>query len=311
MSLFYLLAIAAMFSGGLQNCALIPFQRGWDALSWNFWRGLSIILSGFFALVVLHLTFRPFHFSNEWTGVHGALPLLLLSAGLVTFSNLLINAGIKYLPAGVVHALAASFWTVVSIPAGIFIAGDRIGLPESIAVVVLCLSAVALGFSSRQGNGSTALKNKDPVRGFLLMAAYGFIFGVGYTILGRCARSVDPLLIGYLWESLIALFGGALCILRLQFFPSERTHDSLRRAPENISQFLRIMLACSPTLLATGLSALAFSLGPVSVVGAISCGQLAIVALYGQFCLRERLRFAQWLWVVLIIAELVILRSVI
>lgn len=54
---------------------------------------------------------------------------------------------------------------------------------------------------------------------------------------------------------------------------------------------------------------MAFRLGPVSVVGAIGCGQLAIVALYSQVFLNEKLKFVQWLWIVLIIVELVALRT--
>src|SRR3990167_5399904 len=129
-----------------------------------------------------------------------------------------------------------------------------------------------------------------------LLAVSAFMGGCSIAI--SCAA--PPLLSGYFWETSIAV---ACIILLLGRWVL--TGQPLQNI--SVKTFLMIALCASPTLIGTGLFALATRIGPVAIVGAVGSASLVFTALLAWLLYKEPLRGKQWLSIAAVMGGIALL----
>jgi multidrug transporter EmrE-like cation transporter len=116
----------------------------------------------------------------------------------------------------------------------------------------------------------------------------------------RLSKTLNPILVGYLWEFCVGIFGFVIYFVL----------GYLRRvkAETKFNEFYKVGLAASPTILGTSCYAFATTLGPIGILAAILATLGAVTALFGRLILKEKLSFAQWVVIVVLVATLAALR---
>ncbi|MSR86829.1 DMT family transporter [Candidatus Peribacteria bacterium] len=289
--MFYFLAIGAMLAYALQQTLLVHHARKVDGLSLAFYRNVSF---GITLLPLLIGTTR-----SDIAVILSFWPLLLASgiAGGVYLG--MIFASYKFLPAGIGTSVSIAVSTICI---GMF---GWVFLQESISPAGLALMAVILVGVLVMGVQHKHFSHLDGR--FLLgivIAAVGTVpvAFVKYA-LTVISREANPLASGYFWELSIGI-GCLLLLLARSTFTSHHIQKISMR------DFLVIGACSAPTLIGTGLFALAVSKGPIAIVGAIGSGSLVVTSLLAWLWYREKLSMGQWAAMALIIAGVIGLKFV-
>jgi len=226
---------------------------------------------------------------------------------------------LEFLATGILGAIATgfSFWSMRLIPLGVgnvfrrsgsiilaFIIGywwfgESSSLIELALVVFILLGAIGLSFQKKD----FAHLDNNAARGIALSLLAALIGTLMFGFITKISRGMNPFIAGYIWESLIAVFATILVFGR-QWLGGKTV------ARMSWSQFKKLALVCSPTLLGTGAALLALTKGDLGILTAIGAGGIFVTILLSHWLYHEKLSRTQLLWIVLIVAGIVGLKLV-
>lgn len=287
--MFYALAIGSMLGYAIQSTLLVRYARKIDGLSMSFYRNISFLV-----------TLLPLLFFSTPQGVMASLhewPLWIVSclAGVVSLA--IGFAAFHYIAVGISSSIGKAAEVIFLIGLSWIVVHETISTAALLLIAIIIATAVWLGF---QKNPMDHLTNKT-LKGIglvILSVAFKCVSSFIFLII---SRRTDPLASSYIWESGIAVATVGVLLLRSIFFKVHLQKISLRN-------FGAIALCASPTLIGTGLLALATRLGPIGVASAISCASLIVTSLLAWRWYRERLRAKQWIGILVIAVGVALLK---
>lgn len=290
--LFFLAAFGAAFGYALQFSLMASFYRKMDTLMAIAYRGLSLGLS----LLPL-LLWVP----QEQFGRIGALwfllpPLFLLTAaGDWTIANT-----VRYLPIGIATALANGLIAIVAGLIGYFFFHEVLQVQQMVVMGLIIAAVFLLGFLRSSGT----LPREYNVRlGLLNAGLTGLFLAGGYGLVGGLSRTLHPFLVGYIWELGTGIT--ALCFVWLRARAFKVGWSSL-----SAKEFIKLLVASSPTLIGTGLYAFSMTMGPLGLATAIISTQMVFTTLLSRLLYHEKLSLAQWILLLFICGLVIALRQV-
>jgi len=273
--MFYILTIVSVFAYALQGALLASLVRKKDPLVIATWRNTSLMI-----------TMLPFLWIAGMDSTMAVVPWIpnLIVAGFfgAVFLWLQFEAFI-YLPVGIVTSLRQSVRVILSILMGALFWGEILGWAEVGLILVILSGCTLLGRAKNQ----MPHLNEKSVTGLLLCILSGGFHVSTYFFMGRAAKNIHPLVAGYFWEFLIGCCCWILLICRKWYFG--KSIISINR-----KEFFLILLISSPTLVGTGLSVYAITLGSFAEFSAIGSVGLIFSSFFGMILYQERLKIIQW-----------------
>jgi drug/metabolite transporter (DMT)-like permease len=147
-----------------------------------------------------------------------------------------------------------------------------------------CALVVVSGGLAAMGDHSTEKLTANVPKGALLTLTTSALLSVAAFSFARLARATDPMLVGWVWEFGIGVVLVVPLLLRRRG----------RLAPGVASRFLRTALCSLPTVVGTGATAVALTLGPLGVWSALAGTQALLSAALGAAWHREKLGPRRW-----------------
>jgi len=288
--MFYLFAFCAVLAYALNSTLMAPFARQLGGLRATTLRGLSLGVT-----MLPLLAFVPRESLAHVTPAHGATLAALCAITLL--ANSLVFQSQKYLPVGISLALMMGVTTLFSTAYGLIAFKDAYSPVQWGLGALMLVEASLLGaFSRREGP-----RTHHPLLGVFLAATGGLAMGAAYSLTASLSKSGSPFLVAYAWEFGTGLAGAAVLLgMRLRRMPVQQTVSV---------PFYKVLLASSPTALATACYALATTTGPLGLASAILSTMGAFAALFSFLLYRERLTRAQGAMVLAMVATLVALKG--
>jgi drug/metabolite transporter (DMT)-like permease len=139
------------------------------------------------------------------------------------------------------------------------------------------------------GNHSNDELTANVPKGALLTLGSSALMAAAALSFARLARATDPLLLAWVWE----LGAGAVLLMPLLWRQRGRWEPGVWR------RFVRTALCSLPTVVGTGASAVALTLGPLGVWAALAGTQAIFTAGLGAAWHRERIGPLRWFYFVL------------
>jgi drug/metabolite transporter (DMT)-like permease len=178
--------------------------------------------------------------------------------------------------------------------AGVAIGGIGLGtwfFDEHFSVVELgwCSLIVVSGVLAAMGDHSTEKLAANVPKGAVLTLTTSALLSVAAFSFARLARATDPMLVGWVWE-----FGiGVVLVVPLLFRRRDRLQPGVAR------RFLLTGLYSLPTVVGTGATAVALTIGPLGIWSALAGTQALLSAALGAAWHREKIGVRRWSYFVL------------
>jgi drug/metabolite transporter (DMT)-like permease len=178
--------------------------------------------------------------------------------------------------------------------AGVAIGGIGLGtwfLEEHFSIVELgwCSLIVVSGVLAAMGDHSTDNLTANVPKGAVLTLTTSALLSVAAFSFARLARATDPMLVGWVWE-----FGiGVVVMVPLLLRRRARFEAGVLR------RFFVTGLYSLPTVVGTGATALALTLGPLGIWSALAGAQALLSAALGAAWHREKIGARRWSYFVL------------
>ncbi|NLP11958.1 DMT family transporter [bacterium] len=284
--MFFLIAFIAAFGYALQLTLMADFYRRMDTLSAVAYRGLSLGLT-----MAPLLVWAPL---EQYARLCSAWPVLLLLFILTACGDWAIADVVRFLPVCVGTAMANSLIAIVTAVGGFVFFKEALQTGQVVMMTLIILAVLLLGLTRSTG---TLPPEYNLRRGVISAGLTGLLLGGGFSAMGALSRSFHPFLVGYIWE-----LGTGLMAVILLSFRSRMNRPGLARLQPK--EFARLALACSPTLIGTGLYALSMSMGPMGLATAIIATQMVFTTLLAWMLYHEKLTWLQWA-ILLVICGLV------
>lgn len=283
--MFFALSILSMLSYTINNALLVDFARKMDSLSITVYRNLSLAITMTPVLLFVEPGSLGKMGQNWW------LILVAALAGAVSLGFRL--AAYNYIPVGIASALDKFRVIFIAILAYVFL-GETLNSSELINVLIIIIGTVFLGLQ----NNKMPHLNEKSLKGYFYLGMNVISIGTGFFCFSLVSRNVDPLLAGYLWESLIGIFAFILVVGR-----QITTGKKFQIIPKK--DILKIALIVSPTVIGTAAFALAVKLGDIAVASAIGATGTVLMTIYSHYYHHEKLDFKQWLGILIVIGGVI------
>jgi drug/metabolite transporter (DMT)-like permease len=219
--------------------------------------------------------------AGAWRLLAGRWSDVLILIVVTAAANLMMLGASRYMPFGVRAAFVVSGIAAVSGLLGWAVLGERLTLPEMGLSVVIVGSAVL----SALGDHTTPEFKPDMRRGAIFAIAAAVLIACMGLMVARISRATHPLLTAWVWE-----FGGGLVLLGPLVWRYARAGW-----PADLGARLRaIALASSPTVIGSGFSALALTMGSLGVWAAVAGTQVLFTAVLGVAWHKERIGPGRW-----------------
>lgn len=273
MALFVAMCLLSRFAYSLNDVLVGRLARRYGRMEVAAWRGVS-----------LGLTMSPLLFwvpGAAWGSLGDRWLELLLLVAITGAANLLQLEAARNLPFG----LRAAFM-IAGIAAGSLILG-WVFLGERLSAFQISLALLMVGSSIAAALGSHASHEFKPNirRGAWFAGGAAILMAFVGLLVTRLARASSPLLVAWAWE-----FGaGAILVLPVLF----RWRDSF--ATGFPGRFQQIAVASLPTVVGSGASVLALTLGAFGVWGAVAGTQVLFTAMLGVFLHKEKMGPVRWI----------------
>lgn len=236
----------------------------------------------------LGVTMAPLLFfvgPGAWEGLAARPGELLFLVAITAVGNVLHLEAARHLPFGLRAAVLVAGVALGGIALGAWFFGERFSVVE----LGWCALVVTSGVLASLGDHSTERLAANVPKGAVLTLATSALLSVAAFTFARLARATDPLLVGWVWELGI----GVLLLVPLL---SRRRG---RLAPGAPGRFLKTGLWSLPTVVGTGASAVALTLGPLGVWSALAGTQALVSAALGARWHREKIGPRRWAYFVL------------
>lgn len=272
MAVFIALCLVSRFAYSLNDVFVGRLARRYGRMEVAAWRGVSLGIT--MAPLLLWVS------GASWIALGARWRELLLLVTLTGAANILQLQAARNLPFG----LRAAFM-IAGIAVGSLIFG-RIFLGEllSPAQITLALLMVASSVAAALGTHASHEIKPDIKKGAVFAGAAAVLMAVVGLLVARLARVSDPLLVAWAWE-----FGaGAILVVPMLF----RWRESFSAG--FAGRFGRIAIASLPTVVGSGGSVLALTLGAFGVWGAIAGTQVLFTAALGVILHKETMGALRW-----------------
>jgi drug/metabolite transporter (DMT)-like permease len=212
----------------------------------------------------------------------GELAFLILVTAL---ANVLHLQAARHLPFGLRAAVLVT---------GVALGGVALGtwfLEERFSGVELgwCAVVVTSGIFASLGDHSTEKLVANVPKGAALTLATSLLLSVAALAFARLARTTNPLLVGWAWE-----FGIGVVLIGPLLFRQRG-----RLQPGAAQRFAKTGLCSLPTVIGTGATSIALTLGPLGIWAALAGTQALLSAGLGAIWHREKIGPRRWTYFVL------------
>lgn len=291
--MFLIYSLLAVLAYSLHNVFMAPLYREFkDKLSAVFYRGICISLSASPILFfVSEKDFQniPSHFST-----------LTLASILAVVGTWAAIYSVNFLAVGIANTLLIALSNLFVVLVSVFLLGETLSLNQYFLIPLIISSVLVFGLV--RAKGALPVSYNAP-KGVLCCATFGIFTGTAYVLMGLVSRESNPLLVGYLWESLIGLVAGiAACarlgLARIQKLPSTFETVSFYRLK-------KVFICSAPAGIGTALYALAMTEGSIAIAAAILNLSMVSTTLLAVVLYSEKLTRTQW-GLLLLISVLVI-----
>jgi len=248
----------------------VPLAKGFGSVQLNLLIRAGSLSAAIVAMVVVHGASIP----HDQAALAGLGIGVLTGVGSIIYCLALID-----MPISLVVTLA-NLYLVITTVLGVVVLHESFTVMKvaGLACIICGVVFLATPPSSRYGvhSAMSIAKRPPPLRGFLVMAAYIVIVGVGAFLEKPALRGVDPTqLNGLMALSMTAVAAGALVIERPQVQISERSLGPLA---------VGAVIGLASVFYFLGLRGL-----PVSVAAGSSNASVVITVLLSTVLLRQRL----------------------
>lgn len=274
---FFALCLLCRIAYSFNDVLIGRLARQHDGMEISAWRGLSL---GITMAPLLFWVSRP-----AWGALAARFGEFLLLVAVTAGANLLQLRAARYLPFGLRAALFVAGVALGGIGLGAWFFHERIRLIELgwSALIVIAAALAAVGDHSSEG-----LKADVP-KGALIILTCSALLSVAALLFARLSRATDALLLAWAWE-----FGAGVVLLVPLLLRKRRGFEPGVRA-----RMLRTGLFSLPTVIGSGASALALTLGPLGLWSALAGAQALVSAGLGAVWHHERIGPRRWLLFVL------------
>jgi drug/metabolite transporter (DMT)-like permease len=274
---FVALCLLSRVAYSFNDVLVGELARRHDRMEIATWRGLSLGVS--MAPLLLWVPGSAWGALAEHPGE--LLWLVAITAG----ANLLQLQAARYLPFGLRAALFVAGVALGGIGLGAWSLGERFTALELGFCALVIASAVLASVGNHSNDGLSA----NVPKGAWLTLASSALMATAALSFARLARATDPLLLGWAWE----LGAGAVLLVPLLVRQRGRWESGVW------PRFVRTALCSLPTVVGTGASAVALTLGPLGVWAALAGTQAIFTAGLGAARHRERIGPLRWFYYVL------------
>ncbi len=216
-----------------------------------------------------------------WGALAARWPSYLLMIAATAACNVLQNQAARFLPFGLRSALMISTVSVASVGLGAALFGERLSPTQ----VLLCLVLIGAAVLAGLGDHATHEIRPNVPKGAALAVGAGLFLSVAAVLTKRLAMATHPLLTAWAWE-----FGaGAILVAPLLW---QWRHGV---PPGLLARFRATAVASAPTIVGSGASIAALSLGALGLWGAVAGTQVLFTAILGVLWHREAMGPRRWL----------------
>jgi drug/metabolite transporter (DMT)-like permease len=291
--LFFLTAFIAAFGYALQMTLLASFYRKMDTLAAVAYRGLSLGLTMLPLLVWVPI--------QDYSRLSGVLPILVLIWLLTALGNWTIANAVCHLPVGVATALCNSCIAIMAALVGFFLFHEILQFKQIVMIVLILLLVFALSWVRSPASSNTSYNIAGGLRNAFLS---GLFLGGSFSLVGGLSRQLHPFLVGYVWEL------GTGVMAWLWMWTRRQMAEQRNSWTISSSEFGKVMLAGSPTLIGTGLYALSMTMGPVAIATAVISTQMVFTTLLARVIYKEQLTLTQWILLLAVCFGVMMLKMV-
>ena len=273
MPLFVGLCLFARFAYSLNDVFIGRLSRRFGRLEVATVRGLA-----------LGITMAPLLFwvpATAWRELGARWPLLALLFALTAASNLLQNHAARLLPFGLRAAFLVAGIATTALVLGWTVVGEALAWPQVGLAVLLVGSAVV----AAPGRHAAHEIKPDLVRGATVAVAAALLMGVIALLVRRLSLDTHPFLTAWAWE-----FGSGAVLLPLLCWRIRR-----QPRPGHLARSWQILVGSLPTVVGSGASMYALTLGHLGLWGALGGTQVLFTALLGAWWHRETVDLRRWL----------------
>lgn len=267
---FFVLLAVSVSCYSLQAVLMAYFYRSFDPLGISGCRGLSLGISGLPLLLLVP--------SEAYSQVLPNLHLIVCAAFAGAIAMWLTATAVRYIHVGVNSAILGPVRVILLALFGYFYLGDSLSGGDLLCIVMIL---IALGAIWLPGISQHIAISNAPQFGIVLSMLCGVFMAITFMFFTMMSRRIDPLLSGYIWELSIGV--AAFVLLPLSTFV--RTEPIVL---PGIAEFLKLLVAASPTVIATAAFASAVKIGPLPLAGALLAGSIFLTLLLGAIVHGER-----------------------
>lgn len=273
MLLFLALCLVSRFAYSVNDILVGRLARVHSRVEVAAWRGITLGVT-----MAPWLVFAP---AEGWhalaTRGWDVLILLVVTA---TANLMMLNAS-RYMPFGVRAAFIVSGIAAFSGLLGWAVLGERMSGAEIALSLVVVISAVV----SAPGEHATHEFKPDMRRGAIYASAAAVLIACMGLMVAKISRASHPLITAWVWE-----FGGGLILLGPLVW-----RYATRGVPAQLGARVRaIAVASSPTVIGSGFSALALTMGSLGVWAAVAGTQVLFSAVLGSWWHGELIGIRRW-----------------
>jgi drug/metabolite transporter (DMT)-like permease len=272
MAVFIALCLLSRFAYSLNDVFVGQLARRYGRMEVAAWRGVS-----------LGITMSPLLLwvpRSGWSALGARWPELLLLVTVTGIANVLQLQAARNLPFGLRAAFMIAGIAVGSLIFGRIFLGEILSTAQIGLALLMVVSSVAAALGAHASHEITP----DIRKGALFAGAAAVLMAFVGLLVTRLARASDPLLVAWAWE-----FGaGAILVAPMLFRWRESFSAGL------FGRFRKIAIASLPTVVGSGGSVLALTLGTFGVWGAIAGTQLLFTAALGVLLHKETMGALRW-----------------
>ncbi len=269
----------------------------------RYFRELDPLSVGFYRNLTFFFTFTPYLFlvpAEAWSLIS------LEHLGLISLASFLAALGmwtsmyaIQVMPVGIFRAVFQSINAIISIGVGWWMFGEVFSWPVLLVIFLISANTFWLGISSHNFPHLKPTKTSFLVPIVLLG---GFILVTSFSLVGKVARDLDPVIASVFWEC-------GICVATLIFIGIRYlfTNQGLN-LNMSLKKFLGLSMAVFPVTIGSFGMAKAVTIGPFALMSSIATSGILLSAFLSAWLYKEHLERKYYWGLFMTVILIVILR---